>query len=127
MTALPLVLILSRLVVRGYTAAVKGTASGIAAVADAGSGADVLEGDSAWTARVDCPRNRDDCCFRPKVHQSCAFGLTSSSASSQSLLPYQSDAGRYGRYDSSTGSLGGQLSLKNLYRLFASVLTSSGA
>jgi hypothetical protein len=39
-------------------------------------------------------RNGDDCCSWPRVHQSCAFGLPSPGASSQSLLPYQSDVGR---------------------------------
>jgi hypothetical protein len=69
----------------GTIAAVEGTSSGIAADADAGSGAGILEGDSACTAWVDCLRNGEGCYFRSAIHQSCASGLPYPDASSSSL------------------------------------------
>jgi hypothetical protein len=66
-------------------AAAEGTASGTAADVDVDSGAHVPKGDSARTAGVNCLTNRDNCCSRPAVHQSCAFGLPSPGTFSQSL------------------------------------------
>jgi hypothetical protein len=80
----------------GGTAAVEGTASdtAIGADVDADGGVGVLEGDFAGTGGVGCLRNGDGCCSRPEVHQSCASGLQSPGASSQSLWLYQSEAER---------------------------------
>jgi hypothetical protein len=65
-------------------AAAEGTIFDTAAGAGADSDAGVLEGDSTRTVGVDCLKNKDDCYSQPVVHRSCASGLPSPGASSQS-------------------------------------------
>jgi hypothetical protein len=68
----------------GITDAVEGTTSGIVVDAHIGSIADILMGDHACTAGMNCLRSGGDCCSGSVVHASCVFDLPSPCASSRS-------------------------------------------
>jgi hypothetical protein len=87
-------------------AAVEETASGTGARADADAGAGA--GDLASIPGVSCLISGDDYYSRPEVHQSCASYPPSPDASFQSLLPCQSNVGRWGKCDSSADNGGDQ-------------------
>jgi hypothetical protein len=66
------------------TAAAVGTASETAADTGANSDGDILVGDQACLAEMNCLRSGGGCCSRTAVHSSCAFDLPYPCASSRS-------------------------------------------